>query len=62
MMLPPKMPAALGLAESTVSNHLSRLRRAGLVESEQRGMNIYHCPHSNAVAALCAVLDPNCRR
>jgi ArsR family transcriptional regulator, arsenate/arsenite/antimonite-responsive transcriptional repressor len=34
--------AAVGLAESTVSRHLSRLRRAGLVESERRGMNAYH--------------------
>jgi hypothetical protein len=32
------------------------------VESDRRGMNVYQRPHSDAVAALCAVLDPNrCR-
>ncbi|MGO8853238.1 MAG: Rv2640c family ArsR-like transcriptional regulator [Mycobacterium sp.] len=51
---------ALGLTESTVSHHLSQLRKAGLVESDRRGMNMYHRPHRDAVAALCAVLDPSC--
>ncbi len=50
----------LGLTESTVSHHLSQLRRAGLVESVRRGMNVYHRPRRNAVGALCAVLDPGC--
>src|SRR3954454_14990011 len=54
------LAAALGLTESTVSHHLTQLRRAGLVESDRRGMNVYHRAHSDAVAALCAVLDPNC--
>ncbi len=57
-----QLAAVLGLSESTVSHHLSQLRRAGLVESQRRGMNVYHCPHGDAVAALCAVLDPNCCR
>ena len=39
---------------------LTQLRRAGLVESERRGMNVYHRPHRDAIGALCAVLDPNC--
>jgi ArsR family transcriptional regulator len=55
-----ELAAALGLTESTVSHHLTQLRRAGLVESDRRGMNVYHRPHRDAVAALCAVLDPNC--
>ncbi|MCV7127541.1 MULTISPECIES: Rv2640c family ArsR-like transcriptional regulator [Mycolicibacterium] len=50
----------LGLTESTVSHHLSQLRRAGLVESDRRGMNVYHRPHRDAIGALCVVLDPNC--
>lgn len=54
------LAAALGLTESTVSHHLTQLRRAGLVESDRRGMNVYHRPHGDALAALCAVLDPNC--
>jgi ArsR family transcriptional regulator, arsenate/arsenite/antimonite-responsive transcriptional repressor len=50
----------LGLTESTISHHLSQLRRAGLVESDRRGMNVYHRPHRDALGALCVVLDPNC--
>ena len=53
-----ELAAVLGLTEST-GHHLSQLRRAGLVESDRRGMNVYHRPHRDAVAALCAVLDPN---
>jgi DNA-binding transcriptional ArsR family regulator len=55
-----ELSAVLGLTESTVSHHLTQLRRAGLVESDRRGMNVYHRPHRDAVGALCAVLDPNC--
>ena len=55
-----ELAAALGLTESTVSHHLSQLRRAGLVESDRRGMNVYHRPHRDAITALCAVLDPRC--
>ena len=51
---------AVDLSESTVSHHLSQLRKAGLVESERRGMNVYHHVRRDAVAALCVVLDPNC--
>ncbi|WP_421841264.1 Rv2640c family ArsR-like transcriptional regulator [Mycobacterium sp.] len=54
------LAVALDLTESTVSHHLSQLRRAGLVDSERRGMNVYHRPHRDAVKALCAVLDPGC--
>ena len=50
----------LELTESTVSHHLGQLRRAGLVESDRRGMNVYHRPHRDALGALCVVLDPNC--
>jgi ArsR family transcriptional regulator, arsenate/arsenite/antimonite-responsive transcriptional repressor len=57
-----ELAAALGLTESTVSHHLNQLRKAGLVESGRRGMNVYHRPHRDAVAALCAVLDPHCCR
>lgn len=50
----------LDLTESTVSHHMTQLRKAGLVESDRRGMNVYHRPHRDAVLALCAVLDPSC--
>ena len=54
------LASAVDLTESTVSHHLTQLRRAGLVESERRGMNVYHRPHRDALIALCTVLDPNC--
>jgi ArsR family transcriptional regulator, arsenate/arsenite/antimonite-responsive transcriptional repressor len=56
------LAAAVDLSESTVSHHLSQLRRAGLVESERRGMNVYHRPRRESLIALCTVLDPNCCR
>ncbi len=56
------LAAAVGLGESTVSHHLTQLRRAGIVESERRGMNVYHRGRRDSLIALCAVLDPNCCR
>lgn len=55
-----ELAAALKLTESTVSHHLGQLRKAGMVESDRRGINVFHRPHRDAMAALCAVLDPNC--
>ena len=54
------LAAAVGLGESTVSHHLGQLRKAGLVESERRGMNTFHRARRDALSALCKVLDPNC--
>lgn len=54
------LAAVLGLTESTVSHHLAQLRKAGLVESHRRGMNVYHRPNRDALSALCAVIDPTC--
>jgi ArsR family transcriptional regulator, arsenate/arsenite/antimonite-responsive transcriptional repressor len=54
------LATAVGLTESTVSHHLTQLRRAGLLESERRGMNVYHRPRRDALVALCSVLDPGC--
>ncbi|MCX2712824.1 Rv2640c family ArsR-like transcriptional regulator [Mycolicibacterium sp. J2] len=50
----------LGLTESTVSHHVTQLRNAGLVDSERRGMKVFHAAHRDALMALCTVLDPNC--
>ena len=55
-----ELAAAIGVSESTASHHLTQLRNAGLVESTRRGMSVHHRPHRDAVAALVAVLDPNC--
>ncbi|WP_068054153.1 Rv2640c family ArsR-like transcriptional regulator [Nocardia xishanensis] len=54
------LAAVVGLAESTVSHHLGQLKKAGLIESERRGMNTYHQARRDALSALCLVLDPNC--
>lgn|SRR5574340_536978 len=55
-----ELAAAVGVSESTVSHHLGQLRKAGLVESERRGMNTFHRARRDALAALCLVLDPHC--
>lgn len=54
------LASALGLAESTVSHHLGQLRKAGMVVSERRGMNVFHRVQPDALQALCTALDPNC--
>ncbi|WP_040834943.1 Rv2640c family ArsR-like transcriptional regulator [Nocardia brevicatena] len=56
------LAAAVGVSESTVSHHLTQLRKAGLIASERHGMNVIHHAHRDALAALCLVLDPNCCR
>lgn len=55
-----ELATVLGLTESTVSHHLTQLRKAGLVASERRGMNVFHRVRPEALQALCAALDPNC--
>ena len=54
------LAAILKLTESTMSHHLTQLRKAGLVLSERRGMNVFHRIRPEALQALCAALDPNC--
>jgi ArsR family transcriptional regulator, arsenate/arsenite/antimonite-responsive transcriptional repressor len=55
-----ELAAILKLTESTMSHHLTQLRKAGLVHSERRGMNVFHRIRPEALQALCAALDPNC--
>jgi ArsR family transcriptional regulator, arsenate/arsenite/antimonite-responsive transcriptional repressor len=54
------LAAILDLSESTVSHHLNQLRKAGLVVSDRRGMNVFHRVRPDALQALCAALDPSC--
>ncbi|WP_305091639.1 Rv2640c family ArsR-like transcriptional regulator [Prescottella sp. R16] len=56
------LATGVDLAESTVSHHLGQLRKAGMVVSARRGMNVYHRVRTEALDALRAVLDPNCCR
>jgi DNA-binding transcriptional ArsR family regulator len=54
------LAGVLNLTESTVSHHLTQLRKAGLVVSERRGANMFHRVRPDALRALCAALDPAC--
>jgi DNA-binding transcriptional ArsR family regulator len=51
---------AVGLTEATVSHHLGQLRKAGLVEGQRRGMNVFYRARREALGALVRVLDPDC--
>jgi ArsR family transcriptional regulator len=55
-----ELAAVLDLSESTVSHHLNQLRKAGLVVSDRRGMNVFHKVRPDALQALCTALDPSC--
>ena len=55
-----ELAGALDLSESTVSHHLGQLRKAGLVISDRRGMNVFPRVKPEALQALCVVLDPDC--
>jgi ArsR family transcriptional regulator len=55
-----ELAAVLDLSDGTVSHHLTQLRKAGLVVSDRRGMNVYHRAHPQALQALCAVLNTDC--
>ena len=54
------LAAVVGLTEATTSHHLGQLRKAGMVSSQRRGMNVYYSAHADALQALRGVLDPNC--
>ena len=56
------LAATVALSESTVSHHLTQLRKAGFIDSERQGMSVLHRARREALAALCAILDPNCCR
>jgi len=51
---------AVGLTDATVSHHLTVLKKAGLIEGQRRGMNVYYRALRESLGALCRVIDPNC--
>jgi DNA-binding transcriptional ArsR family regulator len=55
-----EMAPAVGLTEATVSHHLAQLRKAGLIEGERRGMNVWYRARREALGALVRVMDPDC--
>jgi ArsR family transcriptional regulator len=54
------LAAAVGLSESTVSHHLSQLKKAGMAQGTRRGMNVYYRALPDALNALRLVLNPDC--
>ena len=54
------LATGVGLSESTVSHHLGQLKKAGMVQSVRRGMNVFYSARADALDALRVVLDPNC--
>jgi ArsR family transcriptional regulator len=51
------MPQLL-LSQPTVSFHLAKLRKAGLLEREQRGTWAYYSLNRSALGRIAEVLDP----
>jgi len=54
------LAVAVGLSEPTTSHHLAQLKKAGLVVGSRRGTNVFYRAQSEALSALCRVLDPAC--
>jgi ArsR family transcriptional regulator, arsenate/arsenite/antimonite-responsive transcriptional repressor len=48
----------LGLSQPTVSFHLAKLRKAGLIDREQRGTWAYYSLNRTALGRVAQVLDP----
>jgi ArsR family transcriptional regulator len=49
---------ALELSQPTVSFHLAKLRKAGLIDREQRGTWAYYSLNRSALGRVARVLDP----
>jgi ArsR family transcriptional regulator len=49
--------AALSLTQPTISHHMGKLREAGLVESEKRGIWVYYRLSADLPAAATELLD-----
>jgi ArsR family transcriptional regulator, arsenate/arsenite/antimonite-responsive transcriptional repressor len=48
----------LGLSQPTVSFHLAKLHKAGLIDREQRGTWAYYSLNRSALGRVARVLDP----
>ena len=49
--------AALSLSQPTISHHMAKLRGAGLVESEKRGIWVYYRLNANLPAKAADLVD-----
>ncbi|GIU91614.1 MAG: putative transcriptional regulator, ArsR family protein [Acidimicrobiia bacterium] len=52
----------LGLSQPTVSHHMQRLSRAGLVDAEQRGRWTYYRLRTDALMRICEELERRINR
>ncbi len=50
------MQSCLETPQSTISQHLQKLRAAGIVSAEHNGVEIYYTLHDSTVKALLSVL------
>lgn len=50
------MESHIGMSQSCISQHLQRLRAAGIVTAERSGNEVYYRASSQKVAALVAAL------
>ena len=50
------MEASIGMSQSCISQHLQRLRAAGIVTAERAGNEVYYRAASREVATLVAAL------
>ena len=46
--------------EVKTTEQIQAMRKAGLVVSDRRGMNMFHRVRPDALQALCVALDPTC--
>lgn len=53
------MQNCLGTPQSTISQHLQKLRMAGIIESRKNGLEIYYQVKNEKVEALMKVLFQN---
>ena len=51
-----ELAEAVGLSQSALSQHLAKLREAGLVSSDKRGLSVYYRICSMEAQALLSVL------
>jgi len=54
------LAAAVNLAESTTSHHLGQLKKAGMVQANRRGMNVYYAARPESLDALRQTLSTCC--
>lgn len=50
-----------GLAQSAVSQHLTKLRNAGLVKNSKRGKFVYYTVASRKIAEVATILNSYCK-